>query len=87
MKKILFFINGSSPSSSQMKQAFKIEGDVEFRDVTLFDPENGLEKCDGVMGEVPTLYLEKFPQVSASSKNKDSTKEIEFVVKEEKVKE
>lgn len=70
MKKVLFFVNGPSPTSAQMKQAFKIEGNVQFRDVTRFDPTLPLEKCDGVAGDVPTLYSEAYPQVLPAPKVK-----------------
>lgn len=63
MKKILFFVNGFAPSGEDLKEAAKVEGQVLYRNVQLFDDKQPLEKCDGVAGCAPSQYLEKFKTI------------------------
>ena len=60
MKKILFFVNGFAPTGEDMKQAAKIDGQVLFRNVELFDEHAPIETCDGVAGAAPAVYVDKF---------------------------
>lgn len=60
MKKILFFVNGFAPTGEDMKEAAKIDGQVLFRNVELFDETAPIESCDGVAGAAPSIYVEKF---------------------------
>lgn len=72
MKKILFFVHGFVPSGFDMKEASKIDGQVQFRNVELFDEKEPLEKCDGVAGAVPIPYLEKFKAKSPKAEKKEA---------------
>jgi hypothetical protein len=72
MKKILFFVNGFAPTGEDMKDAAKIEGQVLFRNVQLFDENEPLEKCDGVMGLVPEPYAEKYKVKQPKFEKKES---------------
>lgn len=60
MKKILYFVNGFAPSKADLKAAKKIDGEVLYRNVQLFDESAPLEACDGVAGVAPAVYVEAF---------------------------
>lgn len=72
MKKILFFVNGFAPTGEDMKAASKIEGQVLFRNVQLFDESQPLEKCDGVAGVAPAPYIDKFKPKEPKFEKKES---------------
>lgn len=74
MKRILFFVDGFAPTGEDMKQAAKLNAQVLFRNVQLFNESEPLEDCDGVAGLVPTLYAEKF-QVKAVKPTRETPKE------------
>ena len=61
-KKIIYFVNGSSPTEEQFKEA-ELLGTSIFRNAK-FIADEPLENCDGVAGEVPGRYLEAFPKVT-----------------------
>lgn len=72
--KILFFINGSSPTSDDELAAMELDGAVCFRNAEFAGlPEQGIEDCDGVAGDyVPKAYANKFPTaINAIAKNKE----------------
>ena len=54
-KKILFFINGASPSDDELNAAKSLGGNVCFRNC-LADDGRYVESCDAVAGNVPMQY-------------------------------
>lgn len=60
MKKILFFVNGFAPNGEDMKSASKLEGQVSFRNIQIWEESQPLEKCDCVAGNAPSPYIEKY---------------------------
>jgi len=68
MKKpfILFFIPGMSPSEEARDEATALQGkgvQIGFRNLRHVDQAaTRLETCDGVAGEVPANYAERFPK-------------------------
>ena len=60
MKKILFFVNGFAPTPEDMKAASKLDGEVSFRNVQIWEESQPLEKCHCVAGAAPSPYVEKF---------------------------
>ena len=54
-RKILFFINGSSPSDDELNAANELGGNVCFRNA-LADDGRYVESCDAVAGNVPRQY-------------------------------
>lgn len=58
--KILFFVDGVSPSPEDMEEAAKLSGSVVFRNARAVPAEGALENCDGVAGCVPPRYEEAY---------------------------
>jgi len=60
--KILFFVDGPSPTPEDFKAAQALNGQVMFRNARAVPSEvHSLEVCDGVAGDfVPELYAERF---------------------------
>jgi len=64
LPRILFFVNGTTPTLEQQLEAEKLAPcRVSFRNALLVSDEGALETCDGVAGEVPARYKEKYPTV------------------------
>lgn len=59
--RILFFIIGSLPTEEQIEEAESLGFNVVFRNASFSSDEGALEICDGVTGEVPKRYAEKYP--------------------------
>jgi hypothetical protein len=60
--KILYFINGSGiPTAEQTLEAHRLGHQICFRNALVVPNEGALEDCDGVMGDVPERYSEKYP--------------------------
>ena len=66
--KILFFVEGCSPSVEDFEAAAKITAQVVFRNATVVPPEGALEECDGVAGKVPPTYAEAYPEADEAIK-------------------
>lgn len=56
--KILFFVNGVSPTPEDFEEASKLQAQVVFRNAQAVPAEGTLEECDGVTGKVPPTYAE-----------------------------
>lgn len=61
LAKILFFIEGASPTAEQFKEAINMKATVNFRNALHVPAEGCLEPCDGVAGEIPSRYAETYP--------------------------
>ena len=56
--KILFFVQGVSPTPEDFEEASKLKAQVVFRNARAVPAEGALEECDGVAGHVPAHYAE-----------------------------
>ena len=56
--KILFFVQGVSPTPEDFEEASKLKAQVVFRNARAVPAEGALEECDGVAGHVPAPYAE-----------------------------
>ena len=56
--KILYFVDGVSPTPEDFEAASKMQAQVVFRNARAVPPEGALEECDGVAGKVPPTYAE-----------------------------
>ena len=56
--KILFFVQGVSPTPEDFEEASKLKAQVVFRNARAVPSEGALEECDGVAGCVPGPYAE-----------------------------
>ena len=56
--KILYFVDGVSPTPEDFEAASKMQAQVVFRNARAVPPEGALEQCDGVAGHVPAPYAE-----------------------------
>jgi hypothetical protein len=54
--KILYFIDGFSPTPEDFEAASKLTAQVSFRNAQHVPAEGALEDCDGVAGCVPAPY-------------------------------
>lgn len=61
--KILFFINGSSPTPDNDLAAMELDGTICFRNGQFAGlPDQCIEDCDGVAGDyIPKAYAKRFP--------------------------
>lgn len=59
--KILFFIDGGSPTIEEVAEADAMGAQVCFRNAQHIPAEGALEACDGVTGCVPARYAEAYP--------------------------
>lgn len=60
--KILYFVDGVSPTPEDFEAASKMQAQVVFRNARAVPPEGALEECDGVTGKVPPTYAEAYPE-------------------------
>ena len=60
--KILYFVDGVSPTPEDFEAASKMTAQVVFRNARAVPSEGALEECDGVAGEVPPTYAEACPE-------------------------
>ena len=56
--KILYFVDGVSPTPEDFEAASKMQAQVVFRNARAVPPEGALEECDGVAGCIPGPYAE-----------------------------
>ena len=56
--KILYFVDGVSPTPEDFEAASKMQAQVVFRNARAVPPEGALEECDGVAGAIPPTYAE-----------------------------
>ena len=56
--KILYFVDGVSPTPEDFEAASKMQAQVVFRNAQAVPAEGTLEECDGVAGHVPAPYAE-----------------------------
>ena len=64
---ILFFIKGPFPTDKQREAVagYKEKAKVVFRNALAVPPDShSLEMCDGVAGDVPSIYLKTFPNAA-----------------------
>ena len=64
--KILYFIDGPTPSEKDISVAEKLDGNVVFRNGLFVNDELGegqVEKCDFVCGQVPDIYAKKYKTI------------------------
>lgn len=54
--KILYFVDGVSPTPEDFEAASKMQAQVVFRNARAVPPEGALEECDGVAGCIPGPY-------------------------------
>ena len=62
--KILYFVDGVSPTPGDFEAASKMQASVVFRNARAVPSEGALEECDGVAGKVPPTYAEAFPEAA-----------------------
>ena len=78
--KVLFFIEGITPSKEQVERFKEIEKNeckVCFRNIKYFDEAASLEDCDFVTGKVPKKYSNKFPVYNSKKNIPEKPKELE----------
>ena len=68
--KILYFVDGVSPTPEDFEAASKMQAQVVFRNARAVPPEGALEECDGVAGKVPKLYADACPEAGEAIKKK-----------------
>ena len=68
--KILYFVDGVSPTPEDFEAASKMQAQVVFRNARAVPPEGALEECDGVAGKVPKLYADAYPEAGEAIKKK-----------------
>jgi hypothetical protein len=56
--KILYFVDGVSPTPEDFEAASKLTAQVVFRNAQAVPAEGALEECDGVAGAIPPTYAE-----------------------------
>ena len=66
--KILYFVDGVSPTPEDFEEASKLQAQVVFRNARAVPPEGALEECDGVTGKVPPTYAEACPEADEAIK-------------------
>ena len=66
--KILFFVQGVSPTPEDFEEASKLKAQVVFRNARAVPAEGALEECDGVAGKVPPTYAEAYPEADEAIK-------------------
>ena len=66
--KILYFVDGVSPTPEDFETASKMQAQVVFRNARAVPPEGALEECDGVAGKVPPTYAEAYPEADEAIK-------------------
>ena len=66
--KILYFVDGVSPTPEDFEAASKMQARVLFRNARAVPPEGALEECDGVAGKVPPTYAETYPEADEAIK-------------------
>lgn len=59
--KVLYFVNGSAPSSAQRLDAETYGYGTVFRNAQHVPITGALETCDAVAGDVPARYQKQFP--------------------------
>lgn len=76
--KILYFVDGHSPTSEDFQAAAELKATVVFRNARAVPNEpHSLEICDGVTGKVPGIYAEKYPDAeTAIAKKADELKAL-----------
>lgn len=71
--KILYFIDGPSPSSEDFHAAQALKAQVVFRNAQMVPSEkHSLEDCDGVAGDVPPIYADAYPPAKEAIAKKDA---------------
>lgn len=58
--RILFFIAATMPTAEDFDAADEMGPNVSFRNASMVSTEGALENCDGVAGQVPQRYADKF---------------------------
>lgn len=66
-KKILWFIHGAA--TPEQKAQAEADG-LTIRNASAFSEGAGLEECDGVTGESPQAYAEKYTVIEAAKDSK-----------------
>ena len=56
---ILWFIPRCNPTKEERLKSFSMVANVSFRNALVVGPNDCLEQCDGVTGEVPEVYQAK----------------------------
>lgn len=59
--RILFFVASVMPTAEDFAAAERLGPNVAFRNASAVPNDGALEQCDGVAGQVPARYAEKFP--------------------------
>lgn len=72
-RKILFFHHGIQPTVAQFAEATSLGRGVRFRCADHVRPEDNMEECDGVAGEVPTNYAAKYPLAKSEPITEESS--------------
>lgn len=66
LARILYFIDGCTPTEEDVEAASQIAGNVVFRNALFVSNNDSLETCDGVAGNVPAIYEERFSSAQAA---------------------
>jgi hypothetical protein len=61
-RKILYFIDGPVPTQAQIDEAWDL-GTSMFRNKQHFGDGDSIEHCDGVAGDPPAAYVEKYKEI------------------------
>ena len=72
--RILYFINGCTPTEIDVENASQLAGNVVFRNALFVSDEDSLETCDGVAGNVPAIYEGRF--LSAQAAIQENTRKL-----------
>lgn len=59
--KVLYFLNGPSPTSAEQRDAETYGYGTVFRNAQHVPASGALEECDAVAGNVPARYQKQFP--------------------------
>jgi hypothetical protein len=85
--KILFFINGTTPSKKEVALAATFGPNVSFRNAKLIGAE-AMEFCEAVTGAVPEKYASKYPSAkdAIAAFNKKLNEDVAEAFEEDKPK-
>lgn len=82
--RILFFVNDAVPTLEHQLAAERLAPcRVSFRNARLVGDEGSLEECDGVFGDVPKRYADKYPTAEEAIATFVKTREEQLAKAEE----
>lgn len=80
--RILYFVKGVMPSIEAQEVAGSYgAANVAFRNANFVPEDGALEQCDGVAGEVPERYKEKYPSAEEAIETFEAERKKEIADK------